>query len=63
VDPENVLEVGFAVLGVGFVTGLALLVAGRLAGDAERSRRHAEPPPEPGSIPPDRHQQLSTSPR
>ncbi len=62
-EPETVLEVGFTLLGVGFVTGLALLVGGRLAGDAQRRRRHAEAAPEPGSIPAERHQQLSTSPR
>ncbi len=63
VEPEHVLEVGFALLGAGFVTGLALLVGGRIVGDAERRRRHGEGAPEPGSVPSERHQQLSTSPR
>jgi hypothetical protein len=63
VEPEHVLEVGFALLGVGFVSGLVLLVGGRILGDAEQRRRHAEAAPEPGSVPAERHQQLSTSPR
>ena len=60
---ESLLEAGFIVLAVGFLAGLGLLVSGRLAGGAQRHRRHAEAAPSPGSIPAERHQQLSTSPR
>jgi hypothetical protein len=62
-EPETVLEAGFALLALGCLAGLGLLVGGRLAGDAERRRRDAEAAPQPGSIPAERHQQLSTSPR
>jgi hypothetical protein len=62
-DQETLLEVGFVVVAAGFVAGLGLLVAGRLAGNTERARRHAEAAPTPGSIPPERHQQLASSPR
>jgi len=62
-EPETVLEAGLALLALGFLAGLGLLVGGRLAGDAERRRRHTEPPPRNGDIPAGRHQQLSTSPR
>jgi hypothetical protein len=62
-DRESLLEAGFIVLAVGFLAGLGLLVGGRLAGGAQRHRRHAEAAPSPGNIPAERHQQLSTSPR
>lgn len=62
-EPETLLEAGFALLALGFVAGMGLLVGGRLAGDAERRRRHDEAAPESGSIPAARHQQLATSPR
>ena len=62
-DRESVLEVGFGLLAVGFLAGLGLLVGGWLAGGAQRQRRHAEAAPSPGSIPSERHQQLSMSPR
>ena len=62
-DRESMLEVGFALLAAGFLAGFGMLVAGRLAGGAQRHRRHAEAAPSPGSIPAERHQQLSTSPR
>ena len=62
-DRESVLEAGFVLLAAGFVAGLGLLVGGRLAGGMQRHQRHAEAAPSPGSIPAERHQQLSTSPR
>jgi hypothetical protein len=63
VDREEVLEAGFVLLAAGFVAGLGLLVGGRLAGQVQRRQRHTEAPPAAGSIPDERHQQLSTSPR
>ena len=60
---ESLLEAGFVLLAVGFMAGLGLLVGGRLAGGAQRYRRHAEAAPSPGTIPAERHQQLATSPR
>lgn len=62
-EREHVLEAGFLLLAAGFVAGLGLLVGGRLVGGARHHDRHAEAPPSPGSIPAERHQQLSSSPR
>jgi allophanate hydrolase subunit 1 len=59
---ESVLETGFVLVVLGFVAGLAALVSGRVLGDLERRRRHAEMIPA-GSVPPERHQQWSTSAR
>jgi hypothetical protein len=57
------LEAGFVLFAVGCVAGFAALIGGRLRGDAARRERHHEPAPTPGSIPSERHQQLTTSPR
>jgi hypothetical protein len=62
-DRESVLEAGFVLLAAGFVAGFGLLVGGRLAGGVQHHQRHAEGAPPPGSIPAERHQQLSTSAR
>jgi hypothetical protein len=62
-DRESLLELGFILLAAGFLAGFGLLVGGRLAGGAQRHRRHTEAAPSPGSIPAERHQQLSTSAR
>lgn len=62
-EPEAVLEAGFAVLAIGFLAGLGVLIGGRLFGDTQRRGRHSEAAPAPGSIPAERHQQLATSAR
>ena len=62
-EPETVLEAGFALVALGFLGGLAVLLGGRLFGEAQGRKRHSEAPPQPGSIPAERHQQLSTSAR
>jgi hypothetical protein len=61
-DRENVLEAGFVLLALGFLTGLGALLGGRLLGDRVRHRRHVEIV-RPGSVPPERHQQWSASAR
>jgi hypothetical protein len=59
-DPELFLETGLAVF-VGLVIGaLALLGLGRIAGQVRRARLHAQPPPAPGTIPAQRHQNIGT---
>ena len=63
IDSEIVLESGFVVLSAAPLVVLGILVGGRLAGDARRSWRHADPPPLAGAVPGHRHQQLSASPR
>ena len=62
-EPETVLEVGFAALALGFLAGLGVLIGGRLGGETQRRRRDREPTPRAGSIPAERHQQLSASAR
>jgi hypothetical protein len=62
-DRELVLEIGFVAVGLGILGALAVLVVGRLSGDARRGARHAEGPPSVGSVPAERHQNLSSSPR
>jgi allophanate hydrolase subunit 1 len=61
-DRESVLETGFVLLVLGFLAGFGALVGGRVLGDAQRRRRHSEHV-EAGSVPPERHQQLSASAR
>jgi hypothetical protein len=60
---ELVLELGIGGVGLCILGGLAILVVGRLSGDAQRGGRRAEGPPSAGSVPPERHQNLSSSPR
>lgn len=62
-DRELVLELGLAGVGLSILGGLTILIIGRLSGDAQRRGRHAEGPPSAGSVPPERHQNLSSSPR
>jgi hypothetical protein len=62
-DRELVLEIGLAAAGLSILIGLALLLLGRVSGDRRRSSRHAKSPPSVGSVPAERHQNLSSSPR
>jgi hypothetical protein len=62
-DRELALEVGFGLVGAGILGALALLVAGRVWGDTQRGARHAEAPPPAGSVPTERHQNMSASAR
>jgi hypothetical protein len=62
-DPELVLEMGLTAVVLATLGGLAVLILGRLSGDRQRDAHHAEGPPSAGSIPPERHQNLSSSPR
>jgi len=61
-DREAILEAGFLLLAVGFLSGLGLLVGGRLFGDRHRRRGFAEVVPA-GAVPAERHQHLSPSAR
>ncbi len=62
-DRENLLEIGVVLLGAGILAGVGLLVTGRVLGSTRHGRCLSEPPPAPGAIPSERHQQLATSPR
>ena len=62
-DRELALEVGFGLVGAGILGALALVLAGRVWGDAQRGARRAEAPPPVGSVPAERHQNLLASAR
>jgi hypothetical protein len=62
-DRELALEVGFGLVGAGILGALALLLGGRIWGDAQRRARHAQAPPPVGSVPAERHQNLLPSAR
>jgi hypothetical protein len=62
-DHELMLEMGLVGVALGILGGLGVLVFGRLAGDTRRGARHAASPPSAGSVPPERHQHFSSSPR
>jgi hypothetical protein len=62
-DRELALEVGFGLVGVSLLGALALLLSGRVWGDAQRHARHAQDPPPAGSVPAERHQNLLPSAR
>ena len=58
-EPETLLEVGLVALAGMLVGGLVVLAVGRAAGDLRRHQRHAEAPPVPGHVPPERHQHVA----
>jgi hypothetical protein len=58
-DAETVVEAGLVLLAGGLIAGAALLLAGRVRGDAVRAGRHAEGPPARGAVPVERHQHIS----
>jgi hypothetical protein len=62
-DRELALEVGFGLVGASILGALALLLGGRVWGDAQRHARHAQDPPPAGSVPAERHQNLLPSAR
>jgi hypothetical protein len=62
-DRELALEVGFGLVGAGILSALALALAGRVWGAAQRGARHAQAAPPAGSVPAERHQNLLPSAR
>lgn len=52
---ETLLEVGLVALGGLLVTGLLVLLSGKLTGALKRALRRAKGVPQPGSVPPERH--------
>ena len=55
------LEAGLVLTAVGLIGGLAVLVFGRAAGGVRRGRRRDEDPPAPGSVSPNRHQNIAAA--
>ncbi len=58
-DLGRLVEIGLAALGGMLAAGLGVSLAGRVAGSAVRGRRRAARPPSPGTVPPDRHRNIS----
>ncbi len=53
------LDAGVFILALGILSGLAILVFGQAAGQAQQSKQHAEQPPSGGEVPNERHQNIS----
>ena len=61
-DREAILEAGFVLLALGFLSGLGVLVGGRVFGERHRRRGFDDTVPA-GEVPAERHQHLSPSAR
>jgi hypothetical protein len=63
-DRELALELGIGGFLLLLLLGMGILIVSWAAGGAQRGARHAEGPPERGSVPDERHQHISeVSPR
>jgi hypothetical protein len=60
-DPETLVKAGVVLFAAVLLGGIAVLFFGQAAGGTARGRRHAEAPPAPGQVPPERHQHVQTS--
>ncbi len=60
-DEELFLEMGIVVFGMGLLTGVATLLFGRAAGTMRRQRRHHARPPAMGTVPAERHTNITTT--
>lgn len=61
---ETALEVGLGLFGAVLLGGLGVLIFSKIGGGVTRGKRHAEGPPNRGSVPADRQQNIgSSSPR
>jgi hypothetical protein len=61
-DQETLLEIGLVTFLGATLSGLAMLLYGGVVGGARRDRRHRLGPPEPGSVPDERHQHIAAVP-
>ncbi len=57
-EAELLLEIGLVVFGVLVLVGLGAFVAGRATNRVKHTQRRAEGPPEAGSVPSSRHQNV-----
>jgi hypothetical protein len=57
----RLLEIGLGLCGAALLGGFAALVFGRLGGHAQWRAGDAEARPKAGSVPPDRHEQISSA--
>ncbi len=55
------LEIAFVLSIAGLLTGLGVLLFGRVTGGAQRGYRHRQPAPQAGSIPQHRHQHIASN--
>jgi len=58
-DRETYLEIGLVIFGGVVLGGIAIWLVGQSVNEVGRMLRHAKPPPSTGSIPPERHQNIS----
>ncbi len=58
-DREAVLEIGMLLFAGGLATGLGALLLGRVTGRTRHTARRVESPPAAGSVPSERHQNVS----
>ena len=57
---ESALEIGLVSLGLSLVVGFGAFLASELVGRVGRARGRARPAPTPGSLPPQRHRNISS---
>ncbi|MDA8218407.1 MAG: hypothetical protein M0Z94_12410 [Dehalococcoidales bacterium] len=60
-DRGTMLEIGLVVLAVAIVGGFLVTVVCGQAGEIQRRWGRSQPPPERGTVPPGRHQNISST--
>ncbi len=60
-DREALLEVGMLLFAGGLATGIGALFMGRVTGGTRQSARRVESPPAVGTVPSERHQNVSSN--
>jgi hypothetical protein len=61
-DQETLLEIGLVTFLGAMLGGLAMLLYDGAVGGARRGNRRRLAPPEPGSVPDERHQHIASAP-
>ena len=61
-DQETLLEIGLVTSLGAMLGGLAMLLYDGVVGGARRDKRRRLGPPEPGSVPDERHQHIASAP-
>lgn len=61
IDDATALEAGLLVSALAMAAGGLALMGSRIADRVSHGRRHGEPPPEAGVVPPERHRHVATT--